>query len=135
MLRLARTISLESQKNKVNTDNIHYNINRNWTYVSRSDYGWSRALQHARDKRIVYVINDSMYYDNAYCVTDLNFIERFTIFGECIEEFIPLYKHPILVIKYYFHKYRNWLIPLITALAMLAILISSILILKHFYGK
>lgn len=135
MLRLARTISLESQKNKVNTDNIHYNINGNWVYVSSSDFGWSIALQHAGDKRIVYVINDSMGYYNAYFVTDLNFIERFTIFGECIEEFIPLYKHPILVIKYYFHKHRNWLIPLLTSLAMLAIMISSILILKHFYGK
>ena len=112
MLRLARTISLESQKNKVNTDNIHYNINRNWTYVSRSDYGWNRGIQYVGEKRIAYVIKDSNGYDNAYYVTDLKFEYRFTLLGECIEEFIPLYKHPILVIKYYFHKYRNWLIPL-----------------------
>ena len=133
MLRLARTISLESQKNKVDTDNIKYNINRNYT-VSRSDYGWNNAIQYAGEKRIVYVLKDSDY-NNAYFVSDLMFKNRFTLFGECIEEFIPLYKHPFLVTKYYFHKHRNWLIPTIIFSVMLVTMIFSILILKHFYGK
>lgn len=134
MLRLARTISLESQKNKVNTEDINYNVNENWTYVARSDYGWNRAISNAGEKRILYIIKDSEY-DNAYLATDLEFKEQFTLLGECVEEFIPLYKHPILVIRYYLYKHRKWLIPTISFLVMLAIMISSILILKHFYGK